>query len=180
MSNIDLAGKTYDFQNTHLIANSLPLTKQEFDKQVAMFKTFSLQKFYNILPFDQGHLHDWLVKYEIQNEQINQALSNLSIDFCELENDLFNIKIWNELNVAPMRGYIEEWLERQLKQATNKRQQAVANIPTTIEDILQTAVVGDINEPTIARKYLKGSHLPSLSIYSSHHSLFISPVILIS
>jgi hypothetical protein len=93
MSNIDLARKTYDFQDPYLITNSLPLTRQEFDKQVAMFKTFSLQKFYNILQFDQAHVHDSLVKYAIQNEEIHQALSNLSIDFLELENDIFNIKI---------------------------------------------------------------------------------------
>jgi hypothetical protein len=115
LSNIDLAGKTNDFQDPLLIANSLPLTREEFDKQVAMLKTFSLEKFYNILQFDQSHVHDWLVKYAVQNEEIHQALSNLSIDFQELENDLFNIKIWNEINVTPMRAYIEEWVERQLK-----------------------------------------------------------------
>jgi hypothetical protein len=32
LSNIDLAGKTYDFQDPHLITNSLPLTRQDFDK----------------------------------------------------------------------------------------------------------------------------------------------------
>ena len=115
LSNIDLAEKTNDFQDPLLIANSLPLTREEFDKQVAMLKTFSLEKFYNILQFDQSHVHDWLVKYAVQNEEIHQALSNLSIDFRELENEVFNIEIWNEINVAPMRSYIEECLERELK-----------------------------------------------------------------
>ena len=45
LSNIDLARKTNEFQDPLLIANSLPLTKEEFDKQVAMLKTFSLEKF---------------------------------------------------------------------------------------------------------------------------------------
>jgi hypothetical protein len=51
-----------------------------------------------------------------------------------------------------MRGYIEEWLERQLKQAADERQQAVASIPAAMENILETAVIGDINEMTVARK----------------------------
>jgi hypothetical protein len=51
-----------------------------------------------------------------------------------------------------MRGYIEEWIERQLKQAVDKRQQAVASIPTAVEDILETAVVSNINETTTAIK----------------------------
>jgi hypothetical protein len=33
-----------------------------------------------------------------------------------------------------------------------ERQQAVAIIPAVVEDILETAVVGDINETTAARK----------------------------
>jgi hypothetical protein len=108
-----------------------------------MFKALSLEKFYNILEYDQYHVDNSLVDTSVQNEEIHQALSNLSIDFRELENKLFNIKIWNEINVAPMRSYIKEWLERELKQATDERQQAIATIP---------AVVNDINETTSARK----------------------------
>jgi len=80
-----------------------------------MFKALSLEKFYNILEYGQDHVDDLLVDYSIHNEEIDQALCNLSIDFGELENELFNIKIWNEINVTPMRTYIEEWLERELK-----------------------------------------------------------------
>jgi len=58
MSRIDLAGKTNNFQDPDLIANSLPLTRKEFDKQVAMFKALFLEKFYNILHFDQAHIDD--------------------------------------------------------------------------------------------------------------------------
>jgi hypothetical protein len=65
---------------------------------------------------------------------------------------LFNIKIRNEINIAPMIGYIEYWLERQLKQDDEKRQQAVASIPAAVEDILETTVVGDINKMTTASK----------------------------
>jgi predicted DNA binding CopG/RHH family protein len=152
LSNIDLAEKTNDFQDHDLIANSFPLTRKEFDKQVPMFKALSLENFYSILQFDQAHIDDWLVKYAVQNEEIHQALSNLSIDFRELKSDIFNIKIQNEINVTPMRSYIEEWLERQLKQTADERQQVVASILAVVEDILETAVIGDINETTAASR----------------------------
>jgi hypothetical protein len=42
-----------------------------------------------------------------------------------------------------MRSYIEEWLERELKQATDERKHAVVMI---------LAVVDDINETAAARK----------------------------
>ena len=58
-----------------------------------MFKVLSLEKFYNIVEYGQAHVDDWLVDYSVQNEEIDQALRNLSINFRELENELFNIKI---------------------------------------------------------------------------------------
>jgi hypothetical protein len=51
-----------------------------------------------------------------------------------------------------MIGYIEYWLERQLKQDDEKRQRAIASIPAAVEDILETTVIGDINKMTTARK----------------------------
>jgi hypothetical protein len=39
-----------------------------------------------------------------------------------------------------------------LKQVADKRQQTVAIIPAAVEDILETAVVDDINETTAARE----------------------------
>jgi hypothetical protein len=108
LSNIDLVEKTNDFQDPLLVTNSFSLTKEEFDKQVSMLKKFFLEKVYSILQFDQSHIHDYLVKYAVQNEEIHQALSNLSIDFQELENNIFNIKIHNDIKFTQMRAYIEE------------------------------------------------------------------------
>jgi hypothetical protein len=51
-----------------------------------------------------------------------------------------------------MRSYIEECVERKLKHATNERQRAVPRIPTTVENILETAIVADINETIATRK----------------------------
>lgn len=130
----------------------MPLTRKEFDKQVVIVKALSLEIVYNILQFDQAHVHDWLVKYSVQNEEIHQTLCNLSINFHELENDIFNIKIRNEINIAPMRSYIEEWREMQLKQVDDERQKAVVRIPTVVDDIIETAVVSDINEVEATRK----------------------------
>jgi hypothetical protein len=122
LARIILAGRTNDFQDPNLIINSLPLTKQDFDKHADIFKELFLEKFYSILEYGQDDVDNWLVDYSVQNEEIDQALHNLSIDFKELEKEIFNIKIQNEINIAPMRSYIEEWLERELKQVTDKRQ----------------------------------------------------------
>jgi uncharacterized protein YeeX (DUF496 family) len=62
----------------------LPLTKQAFDEQVDIFKGLSLEKFYRILEYGEDDVDNWLVDYSVQNEEIDQALRNLSIDLREL------------------------------------------------------------------------------------------------
>jgi hypothetical protein len=125
---------TNKVQDPNLIVNSLPFTKQAFDKLVDIFKGLSLEKFYNILEYGEDDVDTWLVDYSVQNEEIDQALRNLSNDLRELENELFNIKIWNEINVAPLRSYIEEWVQREMDQVTDERQQEVGTIPVAVDD----------------------------------------------
>jgi hypothetical protein len=92
LTKIDLAGRTNEFQDPSLIVNSLALTKQAFDKQVDNFKALSLEIFYRILEYGEDHVDNWLVRYSVQNRDIDQALCNLSIDLSELEKELFSIK----------------------------------------------------------------------------------------
>jgi hypothetical protein len=47
-----------------------------------------------------------------KNEDIEDVLSQLSFDLRDLEGILFNLKIIHEINVSPMKDYIEEWLSR--------------------------------------------------------------------
>jgi hypothetical protein len=52
-----------------------------------------------------------------------KALCNLSIDLSELENELFSIKIRNDINVAPLRSYIEEnlkWVADEIQQENHQ------------------------------------------------------------
>ena len=70
-SKINLAERTNNFQDPNLTVNSFPLTRQDFDKQVDIFKALSLEKFYNILEYGQDDVDNWLVNYSVQNEQID-------------------------------------------------------------------------------------------------------------
>jgi hypothetical protein len=107
MTKKDLAGSTNEVQEPNLILNSLSLTKQAFNEQVDIFKGLSLENIYDIFEYGEDDMDNWLVNYLVQTEEIEQALRNISIDLRELERDLFNIKIRNEINLAPMRSYIE-------------------------------------------------------------------------
>jgi uncharacterized protein YeeX (DUF496 family) len=75
-----------------LIPNSLFLTKQSFYKQVDIFKGLSFEKFYGILEYSEDDMENWLVDYSMKNQDIEEALRNISIDIRDLEGDIFNIK----------------------------------------------------------------------------------------
>jgi hypothetical protein len=105
-----------------LILNSLFLTKQAFDDQVHIYKRLSFENFYGIVEYGEDDVKTWLIGYAIRNKNIQEALHNLSIDLRFLESELFNIKIQHEMNVAPMRSYIEEWLKKIVDQITDEGQ----------------------------------------------------------
>jgi hypothetical protein len=120
LTKINLVGKTNGFQDPSLILNSLMLTKQAFDQQVDNLKALSLEFFYKIVEYHEEEVDNWLVGYLLHNGDIHEGLCKLSIDISELENEVFNIRIRNDINVAPLRSYIEEnlkWINHEIQQA---------------------------------------------------------------
>ena len=107
LTEIYLARSTNEVQDPNLILKSLSLTKQAFDEQLDILKGLSLEKFYDILEYGVDELENWIVDYSTHNEEIEQALHSISVDLRKLENEIFNIEIRDEINVAPMRSYIE-------------------------------------------------------------------------
>lgn len=53
----------------------------------------SFENFYDIIEYGEDDVKPWLVGYAIKNQNIQEALHNLSIDLRDLEIELFNIKI---------------------------------------------------------------------------------------
>ena len=135
LTEIDLDGSTNEVQDPKLILNSLFLTKQAFDDQVHIYKRLSFENFYCILEYGEDDVKNCLVDYAIRNKHIQEELHNLSIDLRDLESELFNIKIQHEMNVAPMRSYIEEWFKNVINKITNEGKRMVETIPITIEEI---------------------------------------------
>jgi hypothetical protein len=119
LTKLDLAGKKNDFQDPRLILNSLTLTKQDFDQQVDNLKALSIEFFYRIVEYHEEEVDNWLVGFSLQNGDIHEGLCKLSIDLRELENEVFNIRIHNEIKVAPLRSYVEEnlkWINHEIQQ----------------------------------------------------------------
>jgi hypothetical protein len=110
------------------------LTKKYFDEQVVVFKGLSFEKFYGILDYNEDDVDNWLVDYSVKNKDIEEALCNISVDLRDLEGEIFNIKILYEINVAPMRSYIEEWFKKVVEKLTNEGKKIVETVPVTVDE----------------------------------------------
>jgi hypothetical protein len=131
---VDLDESTNEVQYPNLILNSLFLTKQQFNEQVDIFKGLSIEKLCCIIEYDEDAIYNWLVDYFVKNRDIEEALQGISLDLRDLEGELFNIKIPNEINVAPMKSYIEEWFKKFIDKLTNGGQETVEMVPVTIDE----------------------------------------------
>jgi hypothetical protein len=60
------------------------------------------------------------------------------MDLRKLENHLFDIEIHDEINVAPMRSYIEEWFQWRMDNLIEEGQQLVDTILVTVDDNKKT------------------------------------------
>jgi hypothetical protein len=56
------------------------------------------------------------------------------VDIRKLENELFDIEIHDEINVAPMRNYIEEWFQRRMDKVIDEGKQPVGTILVVFDD----------------------------------------------
>jgi hypothetical protein len=134
LTEIDLAGGTNEVQDPKLILNSMFLTKKQFDEQVEIFKGLSVENFYGILEYNEDDIDNWLVDYSMKNQDIEEEVHGISLDLRDLEGELFNIKIRHEINVAPMKNYIEEWFKKEIDKLTNEGKETVETVPVTIDE----------------------------------------------
>jgi hypothetical protein len=74
-----------------------------------------------------------MVNYSMKNQDIEEEIHGISHDLRDLEGELFNIKIRHQINVAPMKSYIEDWLKKEIDKLTKEGQE------TTFEMVLITS-----------------------------------------
>jgi hypothetical protein len=136
---IDLARSTNEVKDPNLILKSLSITKEAFHEQLDILKGFSFKKIYGIVEHRVDELERWVLDYAAHNEEIEQILHSISMDLRKLENDLYEIEIQDEINMAPMRSYVEEWFQQIMDNLVQEGKQPVDTTPLTIDDINKNA-----------------------------------------
>jgi hypothetical protein len=122
---LDLAGTTREVQDPKLILNSMLMTREQFEEHLEILKVVSTEKFNSLTEYTEQEVESWLVSYVNKNEDIEDTLHQLSIDFRDMESSLFDIRVRHEIIIAPMRDYIENWLKNALIKITEPDQEVV-------------------------------------------------------
>jgi hypothetical protein len=107
---LDIVGTTIEVPDPKYLSNSMLMTRQHFEEKIEELKRTSTEKFDNMMEFTHDDIDNWLVEYTNKNEDIENILQNLFVDLREIEKELFNVKIKQEVIVAPLRDFIQEWL----------------------------------------------------------------------
>jgi hypothetical protein len=111
------------------------MTRKQFDEQVEILKGLSTEKFNGIIEYGEEEIDNWLIDYSMKNQDIEEEIHDISHDLRYLEGELFNIKIRHEINVAPMRNYIEDWFKREINKLTKEGQEtSVETVPITVNE----------------------------------------------
>jgi hypothetical protein len=93
-----------------------------------------VENFYGILEYDVGDTDNWLMEYTMKNQDIEGEIHGISLYLRDLEGDLFNIKIWHEISMAPMKSYIEEWFKKAIDKLTNEGKEIVERVTITVNE----------------------------------------------
>jgi hypothetical protein len=107
-----------------LILNSMFMTKKQFDEQVEILKGLSVEIFYGIIEYNKKEIDNCFFYYSVKNQDIEETIHDISHELRHLEDELFNIKIKHEINVAPMKNYIEERYKKTIDKLTKEVQEA--------------------------------------------------------
>ena len=111
LTETNLAESTREVHDPKLIINYIFMTRMQFEEHVEILKGVSTETFNSIIEYNENEIESWLVRYSNKNEDIEALLHQLLYDLRELEGMLFDINIRHEINVAPMKYYIEDWLK---------------------------------------------------------------------
>jgi hypothetical protein len=88
-----------------------------------------------MIEYGEEEIDNWIIDYSMKNQDIEESIHVISHDLRDLEGELFNIKIRHEINVAPMKNYIEDWFKREHDKLTNEgKEMTVGTVSVTISE----------------------------------------------
>jgi len=70
-----------------------------------------VERFNSLTEHSEFEVENWLINYVNKNEDIEYTLHKASIEYQDIKDSLFDIRVRHEVSVVPMRDYVENWLK---------------------------------------------------------------------
>jgi hypothetical protein len=111
---LKLVSLTKELDGPNLLMDTMISTKESLTGQLKALKVAWANEFTETIEFYEDEVERWLVRYINRNDEVDDTLHQSELDLREFESQLFEIKTKHEIIVAPLREYIEEWLNKAL------------------------------------------------------------------
>jgi hypothetical protein len=116
-----------ELDGPNLLMVTMLLSKETFMGTLNALKVAWENEFTETIKIFEEEVEKWLVWYINRNDEVDDTLHESGMDLREFENELFEIKTKHQINVAPLREYIEERLKKALiKIVEPKNQETIA------------------------------------------------------
>jgi hypothetical protein len=97
------------------------ITKEQLDTELGMIKASWESEFDDLTEFSEDEIKWWLVTFVNNNEDHLASIEQLHSEFKEIEEEIFSLRVKQDIIVPPMKEYIEEWLKKSLAQIVNPK-----------------------------------------------------------
>ena len=73
------------------------MVREKFEEHLDILKVVSTKKLNSLIEYTKQEVESWLVSYVNKNEDIEDTLHKISIEFRDIEGTLFDIKVRKEI-----------------------------------------------------------------------------------
>jgi hypothetical protein len=108
-----------ELQGPQILRNFGIITKEQLDKDLVVVKTSWADEFDSLVEFPEEELKCWLVTFVNENEDHLSTIDQLHVEFKEIEEDIFMLRVKKEITIPLIKEYINEWLKKLLQEINN-------------------------------------------------------------
>jgi hypothetical protein len=118
-----LVSLTRELDGANLLMDTMISTKEYLTGQLKSLKVAWANEFTETIEFSKDEVERWSVRYINRNDEVDDTLHQSDLYMREFKIQLFEIKTKHEITMEPLRGYVEEWLNKALIEVTQPENQ---------------------------------------------------------
>jgi hypothetical protein len=95
------------------------ITKEKLETELGVIKASWVSEFDDLIEFLKDEIKRWIVTLVNNNEDRIASVEQLHSRFKEIGEEIFSLKVKQDITISPIKQYIEECLKKSLAQIVN-------------------------------------------------------------